>query len=184
MAIEEMKPKMKQNGRIVEGGYTGGTINHTNKLYYSLYIGFFAGLIWGAFRILFFFLGFTEVMPGFLLEPFFTHDFLAGTAGWMIGWAAWTLFSIVAAIIYTYLFRKLQGPWYGVAYGLAWFVLLILLIGPLLDMAKPLGAIDWNSLWTEGSVFTLWGVFIGYSISFEFTDERESKRQEGLLRHQ
>ncbi|WP_233532004.1 YqhR family membrane protein [Paenibacillus alkalitolerans] len=171
---------MGKSADMVEAGHT--TVEHTRKLPFALYLGFFAGVIWGAVRILFYFLRFTEVLPGFLAEPFFLHNFLAGVGGWMVGWVFWTVFSIIASLIYTFLFHWLKGPWYGVAYGLIWFVFWILLVGPWYEMAEPIGVISWNTLFTEGSLFALWGVFIGYSVAFEFTDERERDKGEGTMR--
>ncbi|MCI3920164.1 YqhR family membrane protein [Paenibacillus sp. TRM 82003] len=144
----------------------------TNRFLYALEIGFFAGLIWGGVRWLFVYFGFTDVVPGFLVEPFFTHDFLSGTGGYLVGYASFIAMSIVAALIYALVGYKLKGPWPGVAYGILWFVGLYLLIGPMVGMLPPLGVNDWDSIWSDFSVFVLWGVFIGYTITLEFTDER------------
>jgi len=37
-------------------------------------------------------------------------------------------------------------------------------------MTEPLVRIGWNTIWTEWSIHMLWGLFIGYSIAFEFHD--------------
>jgi len=147
------------------------TVKTTKKLPFALQLGFFAGLVWGAVRWLFYYFGFTDVVPGFLVEPFFLHDFLAGTAGFLVGYASFIAMSIVAALIYTFTVYKFRGPWPGVAFGLAWFVLVYLVAGPMLGMLLPLGKLDWDSIWLDGSIFVLWGVFIGYTVNYEFTDE-------------
>jgi uncharacterized membrane protein YagU involved in acid resistance len=145
----------------------------TKPIRYAVQIGFFAGVIWGAVRWLFYYFGFTDVLPGFLVEPFFKHDFLNGTAGYFIGYASFIVMSIVAALIYVLFAKRLRGPWPGVLFGLVWFVLIYLLLGPMVGMLKPLGVNDWDSIWTDFSIFVLWGVFIGYTITLEFTDERD-----------
>jgi hypothetical protein len=144
----------------------------SNPFKLALHVGFFAGLIWGGVRWLFYYFGLTDVLPGFLVEPFFKHDFLNGTGGYLVGYVSFIAMSIVAALLYALVARKLKGPWPGVLYGIAWFVLVYLLIGPMVGMLKPLGVLDWDSIWTDFSIFVIWGVFIGYTITMEFTDER------------
>lgn len=157
------------------------TIVKTRKLPFALQLGFFAGLIWGMARMLFYYLQFTQTNVGFLLLPLLGEDFLAGTGGMLLGLLSFIVLSMVAAVIYTFTLRRMRGPWAGVLYGLVWFGLVYMAVGMLLGMVDPLGVISWNSLWTDGSVFILWGVFIGYTVSFEFTDERLRDEGQGSL---
>ncbi|MFD0958693.1 YqhR family membrane protein [Paenibacillus chungangensis] len=143
----------------------------TNRWLYALQIGFFGGLIWGGLRWLFYEMKFTKVLPGFLGEPFLLTSFLRSPWGLVIGIGLYILFSIAAAFLYMILFSKLRGPWPGMLYGLCWWGLLFLVIGPMLGMMKPVTEIGWDSLFSELCVSLLWGLFIGYSIAFEFTDE-------------
>lgn len=144
----------------------------TNRWMYALYIGFFAGLIWGTLKILLYSIKFTKVIPAFLAEPFFKHDFLQSWNGHFIGLLFFIGFSIFAALLYTVLFFKGKGPWFGLVYGMAWWTLLYLLVGPASGMLMPVRRLDANSLITDFCLLALWGVFIGFSISYEFTDER------------
>ncbi|TLS52981.1 hypothetical protein FE782_06310 [Paenibacillus antri] len=153
------------------------TVVRTKKLPFALNLGFFAGAIWGGVRWMFYYFGFTDVVPGFLVEPFFLHDFLAGTGGFLVGYASFIAMSIVAALLYTFTAYKLKGPWPGVAFGVVWFVAVYLVVGPLLGMLLPLGRLDWDSIWLDGSIFVLWGVFIGYTVNYEFTDEERRIRE-------
>lgn len=143
----------------------------TNPWAYSLYIGFFAGLIWGAVKLLEFALRFTQVVPGFMLEPFFRHAFLVTREGILLGYASFIGMSVVAAFLYTLFLRKLKGPWPGLAYGVMWWGLIFLLIGPVTGMVPAINQLDLNSFVTDLSLFLLWGLFIGYSIAMEFSDE-------------
>ncbi|WP_246067181.1 YqhR family membrane protein [Paenibacillus koleovorans] len=145
----------------------------TKPALYALQIGFFAGLIWGGLRIVEYYFRFTKVHPTFLIKPWSTPDFNRTAWGYMTGWAAFIVFSIVAAVLYSLFLRKIKGPWMGMLYGLIWFVLLHLVIGPPLGMMKPLGTIDWNSLIADGCLYLLWGLFIGYTIEFTFNDEQK-----------
>lgn len=142
----------------------------TNAVLFSLQIGLFAGLIWGLLRLAFFEMNMTRVLPGYMLEPFFRHSFLNTVPGIAIGIGGYVLFSAAAALLYRVLMGKLRGPWPGMLYGAGWS-LLFGAIGPWLGMMPKLNEIGWNSIITEFCIFVLWGLFIGYSIAFEFTDE-------------
>ncbi|QNK55469.1 YqhR family membrane protein [Paenibacillus sp. PAMC21692] len=145
--------------------------HHTNRWLYAVHIGLFAGLIWGSIRWMFYSMKFTTELPGFLMEPFFRHHFLISYWGIVIGIAGFIVFSIAAALLYTALLGRFRGPWPGIFYGLGWWALMFLAAGPLIGMTSRVNAAGWNTILSELCIFTLWGVFIGYSIAFEFTDE-------------
>ncbi|TBL79909.1 YqhR family membrane protein [Paenibacillus thalictri] len=148
------------------------TVKPTNKWWFAIYIGFYAGLIWGALKIVEHYFQFTELTPGFLIEPFFKHAFLLTWQGLLVGWLFFIIFSIIASLIYAVAMAKAKGPWPGAVYGIAWWALLYLILGPASGMMSSIGRIEWNTLITDGCLFVLWGLFIGYSITLEFTDER------------
>ncbi|OME86855.1 hypothetical protein BK120_07990 [Paenibacillus sp. FSL A5-0031] len=143
----------------------------TNPWLYAIKIGFFAGLIWGVVRWMFFEMNFTKVLPGFVADPFFKASFLKTGWGEVVSIGAFIIFSIVAAFLYKVILGKLRGPWPGIIYGLVWWAILFIAVGPLLGVMPGITKAGWNTLYTELCVFLLWGVFIGYSIAFEFTDE-------------
>jgi len=147
------------------------------KIYFALYIGFFAGLIWGLVRWIFDFFDFTKVLPGFLIEPFFPKDFMHSWVGHITGIGAFILMSIVASLLYAVFLSKKEGPWPGILYGMIWWVFVYVLIGPVIGMLPWIRTLDLNSILSDACVFTLWGVFIGYSIGLEFTDVRNYEPQ-------
>ncbi len=146
---------------------------HTNPFAFGLELGFFAGLIWGAVHWVFYTFHFTKVIPGFLGGPFFRSSFLKSGSGQLTGWLLFIVLSAFASIIYVLLLRKLRGPWPGILYGVVWWFILFILAGPKLHMMKPVQHLGWNSVVSEFCLFLLWGLFIGYTIAVEFTDERK-----------
>lgn len=145
----------------------------TNRTLFVLNLGWFAGVIWGAVKILFYYLGFTKVLPGFLAEPFIKHSVLANWYGHLVGWLFFIVFSLIASLIYFVCFKKVRGAWLGIFYGIAWWALLYGLIGPWTGMMKMIHKLDWNSISTDFCLFTLWGIFIGYTVALEFTEDRQ-----------
>ncbi|WP_150270725.1 YqhR family membrane protein [Paenibacillus tepidiphilus] len=153
--------------------------HQTNPWTFALELGFFAGLIWGAIRWLLYWLRFTKVVPGFLGEPFFRHDFLVTAPGHLAGYLIFIAFSMIAALIYVLIFRKLRGPWPGILYGILWWSLLFL-AGARMFLMMPPFRLPWNTVTSEFCIFLLWGMFIGYTAAIEFTDERNREQKTKL----
>lgn len=139
---------------------------------FTLYIGFFAGVIWGFFKIIAYYIGFTKVIPAYIADPFFKRDYLTSWTGHLIGWGFFILFSILAAGLYMLLFHRVKGPWMGIVFGVAIWLLIFGWPGPWLGTSKYFTQLDLNSNVTEICLLIMWGLFIGYSIAFEFTEER------------
>lgn len=144
----------------------------TNKWTFAFYIGLFAGLIWGGLKIIEHYFHFTSLSPGFLLEPFFLHSFLSSRPGYLLGWGAFIVMSVAAALLYALILAKARGSWFGLFYGGAWWAAIFMFIGPVTGMMPWMIRMDLNTILTDACLFLIWGLFIGYSISFEFTDER------------
>lgn len=151
----------------------------TNPWSFGLYIGFFAGLIWGLAGHILYFFDFTELAPAFWLTPWVDKPFLSSWRGQVAGLAIYIVFSIVAALLYAAVLRKARGPWPGIGYGFAWYVLLICIIGPLCGMVPAFGKLATHTHLSELCRFLLWGVFIGYSITLAFTDDRKRETSAG-----
>jgi uncharacterized membrane protein YagU involved in acid resistance len=151
----------------------------TKKMRFFLMIGFFAGLIWGGVKLIEYGLKFTELTPGILIEPFFKHTFVISWWGLGIGWVAFIVFSIIAALIYGFALRKVKGPLLGMVYGVVWWTVIYWIIGPWVAWVPKPRMLNWNTIISDFCLFLLWGLFIGYSIAMEFTDEesREPQKQ-------
>lgn len=145
----------------------------TNIWLFALNIGFFAGFIWGGIKGLFYYMSFTTVLPGYLLEPFFKHTFLNSQPGYYVGWLSFIVFSIFATLLYTLLLRKLKGPIPGLLYGIVWWIIIFLIIGPMTHMTIPFRELSVNTFISEFCLYLLWGLFIGYTAAVEYNDERQ-----------
>ncbi|TVY11475.1 YqhR family membrane protein [Paenibacillus cremeus] len=147
----------------------------TNRWNFALYIGVFAGLIWGGLKIIEYYFHFTTLPIGFLIEPFFLHSYVNTWQGMVTGWLAFILFSVVASLLYSVMLSQAKSAWIGIGYGAVWWGIIFLLIGPVTGMMNWIAFIDLNTILSDFCLFVLWGLFIGYSISFEFTDHRVSE---------
>src|SRR5690606_7836568 len=131
-----------------------------------------AGVIWGLFAYIGYYIKFSTIKPNFLITPFVKKSFLSTWEGHLLGLFAFILYSIVAALIYAWLLYKRKGAWPGIAFGLVWWLLMYAFVGPYFDMLPPLRSLSTETWLSESCRHILWGVFIGYSITLEFTDER------------
>jgi uncharacterized membrane protein YagU involved in acid resistance len=143
----------------------------THPLMYSVKTGFFAGLIWGLIRWLAAAMNFTKVPAAFLADPFIRRSHLASAYWQIAGLVLFILMSVAAAVIYHVLLRRFRGPAAGIVFGFAWWAVFYLLVGPLIGAVPSLNKIGWNSIITDLCLFLCWGLFIGFSIAFEFHDE-------------
>lgn len=142
----------------------------TKPIPYALKIGFFAGLIWGGLRLLAYYCHFTYEPAAFLIKMWLAEDQLQTAFGHIVGTISFVIFSMAASFIYIWFFRTLEGPWPGLWYGLGWWGLLFGL-GPILGFTKLSTNVSFTIAATDFCFFIIWGMFIGYSIAFEFTDE-------------
>ena len=141
-------------------------------LAFALQVGFFAGLIWGLAGVVLHFFGFSEVKPASWAGPWLNKSAASSWVGALSGLAVYTVISILASLVYAAVLRKAKGPWPGILYGLFWYLLLFFGIGHALGLLPAWNRMEMHSHVSELCRFLLWGAFIGYSITFEFTDER------------
>ncbi|VEF47823.1 integral inner membrane protein [Bacillus freudenreichii] len=146
------------------------------KNYYSIPLitmavitGFVAGVAGSLMGYLVHYLNFTEISPGIILAPW--------SGGWKGSWAGillaallYGMVSIVTALLYYGTLKKRKSFWWGTAYGVVLFLIVFLVLFPLFPGTKSLLKYDINSILTGLSAFILYGVFIGYSISYEYEE--------------
>jgi uncharacterized membrane protein YagU involved in acid resistance len=147
--------------------------SYTTKMWKFIFVtGFFAGVIWGGIDVIMYYLKFTKIIPAIEWRLFYTEEFLNNWVGHILGLVGNIMISIGAAALYAIALLRFRGPWVGIAYGALWGLLGYGLVGPFLHITPPLWRIDINSLATELSIFILWGLFIGYSLVVELTNEQ------------
>ncbi|MCR8659273.1 YqhR family membrane protein [Paenibacillus endoradicis] len=142
----------------------------TKPLAYALYIGFFAGLFWSCIRMISYYCNFTSEPVSFLIRNWLSNEQITSGFGQTLGSLSFIAFSIVASLMYMWFFRNLIGPWPGLWYGLGWWGILFGL-GPLFGFTHIQTGVGFTLALTDLCLFVVWGLFIGYSIAFEFTDE-------------
>lgn len=143
--------------------------------------GLFGGIFWSGVAYLAYLFEFTEIRPNVILEPWTLGDWKEGWLGTVISIFIIGMLSIGAALIYYFTLRKFTRLYVGIAFGLALFLLVFLVLNPIFPGIAPFTELKRNTIITSICFYILFGVFVGYSISYE-EDEikkmRESKQKE------
>lgn len=141
-------------------------------------VGFFGGLLWGGIFQICNYFHFTEIGPTFLLRTWVKADFVKGWMGVALSIVCLCIISIIFAYIYSYIFRKLTSYWVGIGYGIVLWGIAFLVLRPLFPGMKTVWELSKDTIVTTICIFILYGLFVGYSISFEY-HERELEAKEG-----
>lgn len=137
-----------------------------------LVTGFAGGIIWSLVAYLCFSFHFTAIEPNVLLEPFTVGSWRKMWIGKTISILVYGLFSTGCALVYYLFFKKLKSMWVGAIYGLCLCAVVLIVLNPIFPGMKPFLKLDANTIITCCCIYILYGVFIGYSISFEYERSR------------
>lgn len=139
--------------------------------------GFFGGLLWSAVGYFTYYLNFIKVEPNIILEPFTVGTWRESWIGIVISIFACGIISIVVAFIYYALLKKFKTMWVGLVYGIVLFCIVFIILNPIFPGMKPFLKLDLNTLITSACLYILYGVFIGFSISYEQNERTHYKDQ-------
>lgn len=137
----------------------------------SLLTGFIGGLIWSSLGVLMYYFNFSEVNPKkFILRPWKSVEWTSGWLGDIVTIILLAILSIVVAVIYYTLFKKIYSIWIGVIYGTMIWIIIFFLVQPLFPSTKQLAELSNETIISTICLFILYGAFIGYSISYDYYD--------------
>lgn len=146
--------------------------------------GLIGGILWSGVGYIAHVFNFTEIPANTILEPWTIGDWKDGWLGIVISILMMGAISIVAALIYYVLLRRFYSIWIGMGYGIALFLLVFLVLNPIFPGIPPFGELERNTIITSGCLYILYGVFVGYSISYENSElkKMEQKAEEADAR--
>lgn len=129
--------------------------------------GFVGGVLWSSLGWLAHFLNFAEISPNLILQPFVQAGWKDGRWGNLLSILLIGLLSILAAFLYYAVFKKVKSMWGGFFYGLILWALVFYGFAFLFPAVKNAGEYSGDTNVTTLCLYILFGVFVGYSISFE-----------------
>lgn len=137
-------------------------------------IGFYGGLIWGLVHFITYYLNLTNIGPAFILNPWALGEWKNQLLGQVIGVFAISFISIGIAFLYRGVFAKFKSIILSLIFGASLWALIFYAFNPIFPDIQPLSKMDKNTIVTTGCIFLLYGLFVGYSISFHY-HERTSE---------
>ena len=143
----------------------------------SIITGFFGGVFWGAVGLMAYYFNFTKIRPNNILEPWAVGDWKTSWIGTVISLLLIGVLGIVAALLYYFTLKKFQNIWVSFGYGIVLFAIVFFLLNPLFPNLDPITELDRNTIITMLCLYVLFGVFVGYSISYEYNEKIEEKRK-------
>ncbi|ASK63221.1 hypothetical protein CFK37_14220 [Virgibacillus phasianinus] len=137
----------------------------------SLLTGFIGGLIASILGLIMYYFNFSKVGPTSYilrswLEAKWTHEWL----GDVISIVLTGVISIVVALIYYGIFKKMHSMWVGAVFGIVLWGILFYLLQPIFPNIPPLTELNKDTIVSTLCLFILYGTFIGYSISYDYND--------------
>ncbi|CAM3955989.1 YqhR family membrane protein [Lederbergia lenta] len=137
--------------------------------------GFIAGILGSAFCYLAHYFHFTSISPAIILAPIngvWKQEWLGVTITIIL----YGLISIAVALFYYLLLRKKTSLYWGLAYGIAIYLVLFIGLPALIAGMKPIYKYDFITMLTELCFFIIYGTFIGFSISYEYNEQQQLKK--------
>lgn len=137
----------------------------------SLLTGFIGGLIWSTFGIIMYYFNFTDVGPtSFILRSWLNAKWTSEWLGDVISIVLIGIISIVVALIYYGLLKRMRSMWIGALFGIVLWGMVFYILQPIFPNIAPLNEFDKNTIISTLCLFIIYGTFIGYSISYDYHD--------------
>ncbi|RKL68759.1 hypothetical protein CR203_01550 [Salipaludibacillus neizhouensis] len=131
-------------------------------------IGFVGGALWSLVAYFAYTFKFIPFGPAVILEPWALGDWKTGTLGQWLGILAIAIISIGVAFLYRVLLAKFNSIWPGIVFGFVLWLVVFVVLHPLFNTIDPITEMNRNTLTTSISLYVVYGLFIGYSVSYEY----------------
>jgi hypothetical protein len=171
--VLKVETEQKQNEQL-EQNKSEKQVSFTGRV---LTIGFAGGLFWSLIGYAMYMLNFTKLRPSLVLSPWMVGEWKDKALGDWIGILVIGLLSLLVAMVYKVLLAKFKHMITGVLYGIALWGIVFYLLRPMFPELQPIHDLGMNTLVTTLCLYVLYGLFIGFSISFEYEETRNAHQE-------
>lgn len=140
--------------------------------------GLIGGIFWSGLGYLAYVFNLTEIRPNVILEPWLIGTWKEGGLGTVISIVMIGIISIVVSFIYYAALRRFPSIWVGGVFGIVLFLLVFFVLNPIFPGINPFRELERNTIITSLCFYILYGVFVGYSISYEESEIKYKERME------
>lgn len=138
--------------------------------------GLVGGIFWSLLSYVAYIFKFTELSPNLVLQPWAVGDWKNGVYGQFMGILVIGLLSIGVALLYYAVLKKFDHIWVSMLFGIALWATVFFILNPIFPDLKDVWDLKRNTIITSICFYVLYGVFVGYSISFEANDFNQQKQ--------
>jgi hypothetical protein len=157
--------------------HTNQTNQRTSIIKDVLVIGFWGGIIWSLVAFAPSYFQFMEVSPKFMLTSWSDAAWIATWLGTLVAVLLFGVLSLGISMIYYALFRKMTSIFAGLIYGVLLWLLLLFVLRPLFPDLPLVSEMAFNTGVSSICLFLLYGLFVGYSISYEYQELQREHNQ-------
>ncbi|MED3791296.1 YqhR family membrane protein [Niallia alba] len=143
-----------------------------------IWTGMFGGIFWSLIGYVGYVFNFTEIRPNIILEPWAIGSWKYGWLGTVISIIAIGFFSTGAAFAYYLMLRKFKTVFIGMGFGIALFACVFIVLNPIFPSMAPFLELKRDTIITSVCLYILYGVFVGYTISYEENEIQIKKWKE------
>ncbi|GGM40168.1 hypothetical protein GCM10011351_27840 [Paraliobacillus quinghaiensis] len=162
----ESKQKLEQNKQE----------QSTSVISKALFIGFFGGVFWSFIGWGASYFSFSSISPAsFIIRSWLNQSWTDGWLAEVISIFLIGILSLIVAIAYYLFLRKLRGIWPSALFGLALWGIVFYVLLPVFPNIAEVTELTSDTIVTTVCLFLLYGIFIGYSISYEYLDSVTKK---------
>ncbi|HHY73077.1 MAG TPA: hypothetical protein GX497_07610 [Bacillus bacterium] len=153
-----------KNNPALEQNKEDEPLSHLSKV---VIIGFIGGVFWSLIGYLAYYFNFTEMGPSLILQPWAIGDWKYETTGHWIGIIVIGLLSIGVALVYNVFLKNTQKIWPSILFGVVLWLIVFYLLNPIFPKLESVREFRINTIITTICLYILYGVFVGYSISYD-----------------
>ncbi len=128
------------------------------KVFEAISIGIWGAVIWSIVGYFVYWLNLAKISPAHISKGLIDTKLLFHWQGILLSLFILIGISILFSLIYVFLFSRIYTPWIGIILGgVIWYILL------------GWRRLDINTIASTISLFILYGAFVGYTLSVEFS---------------
>ncbi|MGM7635530.1 YqhR family membrane protein [Bacillus sp. Hm123] len=140
-------------------------------------IGFYGGLFWGAIAQFVAYFNFISFNPNAVLKYMHVTEFKKTYLNVGMSILFYIICSLILAFIYYALFRRKKSMWVGVMYGASLWVIFFVVLRSIYPAIPWWRTMNNDTLITTICLLLLYGLFIGYSISYGYEHHKRMNVQ-------
>lgn len=164
---------MSINDKEINRYYNKGTLISNVVI-----IGFVGGLIGSVLGMIAYYFNFMDFSPKFILTSWSNQGWVKAWQGFLLTMILYGILSIGIAFLYYLLLKKVKSMIAYMLFGVVCWLLFIIALNPIFRDLPSLAKMSGDSIITSICLFILYGVFIGYSIYFDYHEY--IREEEGL----